>query len=56
MPSPDEIEQSDAPGESPVDVFLDGSSILPGSTRTRSVELGFIRNMFALAIEIGVSR
>ena len=34
----------------------DAGSIPARSTRIRSVELGFLRNMFALAIEIEVGR
>ena len=39
-----------------VEEFSDRGSTPLSSTRIRSVELGFLRNMFALAIEIEVGR
>ena len=51
-----ECKGSSAPGESPEETLSDRGSTPLASTRIRSVELGFIRNMFALAIEIEVNR
>ena len=51
-----ECKQPSAPGEVPEEVFSDGGSTPPASTRIGSVELFFFRNEFALVYRFGSAR
>lgn len=48
-----ECKQPSAPGEVPEEVFSDGGSTPPASTKRGSVELFFYKNEFALVYRLG---